>query len=299
MTTPNLAALNARFAIPGIVTVVAGEGGLVRLDITNRFANASLYLHGAHVARFQPVGAAPVLWMSGSSLFAADKPIRGGVPICWPWFGPHPSDQTMPAHGFVRVCAWTLVEVAQTADGRTVVTLELVDDDASRRLWPHAFRLRYHVTVGAALELDLRVDNTGALPFTFAEALHTYFAVGDVRRTRVEGLAGTTYLDKVRGLQPFPETGAVMFAGETDRVHLDTAATCIIDDGKRRVVVAKEGSRTTVVWNPWIDKAKAMKDFGDDEWIGMVCVETVNAFTQSVALPSGASHHMLARMTVG
>jgi glucose-6-phosphate 1-epimerase len=300
MTTADaVAALNARFSIPGIATLVAGEGGLIRLDITNRHASASLYLHGAHVARFQPVGAAPVLWMSASSLFAADKPIRGGVPICWPWFGAHPSDQAKPAHGFVRLCPWTLVEIAQTAEGRTIATLELVDDVATRQLWPHAFRLLYQVTVGPALELDLRVDNPGDAPIVFAEALHTYLGVDDIRRTQVLGLAGTDYLDKVRDLQRFSESGAVGFAGETDRVYLDTTATCTIADGSRRLVVAKEGSRTTVVWNPWIAKAKAMRDFGDDEWTGMVCVETVNAFTQQISLPPGATHHMVARVGVG
>lgn len=290
----------ARFAIPDRLRIVPGGGGLLRIEITNPLGAAHLYLHGAHVSHFQPGGQAPVLWLSSKSWFADDKPIRGGIPLCWPWFGPHATRKDVPSHGFARLKNWSLAETSQLSDGRTRVVLTLADDEASRAQWPHAFRLSYTVTVGRDLELDLRVDNPGSAAFRYEEALHTYLAVDDARRTTVEGLAGTAYLDKVRDFTRVVQDGAVTFTGETDRVYLDTTATCTVVDqpGKRRLTVAKEGSADTVVWNPWIAKAMAMPDFGDDEWPGMVCVETVNALGHAVDLAPGASHHLVARIGV-
>jgi glucose-6-phosphate 1-epimerase len=288
----------AGFAIPDHLRIVPGGGGLPRVEIANRLAAAHIYLHGAHVTHFQPAGAQPVLWLSASSWFADGKPIRGGVPLCWPWFGPHSARKDAPGHGFARLRSWTLSETAQLSDGRTRAVFTLADDAATRALWPHAFRLRYAVTVGRDLELDLRVDNAGDTAFRYEEALHTYLAVDDIRRTTVDGLAGTPYLDKVRDFARVVQDGAVSFSGETDRVYLDTTAACTLADGRRRLVVGKEGSADTVVWNPWIAKAKAMADFGDDEWAGMACVETVNALDHAVVLAPGASHHLVARIGV-
>jgi glucose-6-phosphate 1-epimerase len=297
--TASAADLSA-FAIPGILAIATGEGGLPRLEVRNAHAVAHVYLHGAHVSHFQPHGAQPVLWMSAHSLFTADKPIRGGVPLCWPWFGPHASDATLPAHGFVRSRPWTLVETATLHDGRTRVVLGLASDPATLALWPHAFALRLTVTVGRTLELDLRVDNPGTQPFTCAEAFHTYLTVGDVRQVRISGLSGTTYVDKVRQQQRFSDQGDLAIAAETDRVYLGTRADCVLHDPllARRVVVAKENSLATVVWNPWVAKALAMKDFGDDEWPGMVCIETVNALDHALTVPAGGSHHLVARIGV-
>ena len=288
------------FALPGTLAIVAGGGGLPRLDVANRHAVAQIYLHGAHVSHFQPRGEQPVLWMSAHSLFEAAKPIRGGVPLCWPWFGPHASDAALPAHGFVRSRAWTLVETATLHDGRTRIVLTLASDPSTLALWPHAFVLRFTITIGRTLELDLRVDNPGEQPFSCAEAFHTYLTVGDVRQIRISGLAGTTYVDKVRQAQRFSDQGDLAISAETDRVYLGTSAPCVVHDPllARRLVVAKDGSRATVVWNPWIAKAQAMKDFGDDEWPGMVCIETVNALDHAVTVPAGGSHHLVARIGV-
>lgn len=285
-----------RFAIPEHIAIVAGRGGLPCVQIANRHAEAQIYLHGAHAAHFQPRGQAPVLWMSAQSWFEAGKPIRGGVPLCWPWFGPHPSDATAPAHGFARTRAWSLIETAQTADGRSIVVLGLVSDAATMALWPHAFRLTYTVTVGRELVLDLRVDNCSSAPFSCEEALHTYLAIADARQARITGLAGATYIDKVRDRQRFVEGPApIVLTAETDRVYLGTTAAVDIADGSAGGLrVTKSGSLETVVWNPWTAKAKAMKDFGDDEWPGMVCVETANAADHALTVPAGGSHHMQA-----
>jgi glucose-6-phosphate 1-epimerase len=261
-----------------------------------------VYVHGAHVTAFDKAGEPGVLFMSGQSLFQADKAIRGGIPVIFPWFGPRQPDPTgkSPMHGFARVSEWA-VESARGGGDVVSVTLSLMPSELSRSLWPHDFKLTYAVTLERdVLKLDLTVTNTGAEGFPFEEALHTYFAVGDVRHASVEGLAHTTYLDKVDNLAEKSQDAApITFAGETDRVYVATPATCTINDPglRRRIVVEKEHSDATVVWNPWVAKAKAMADFGDDEWANMVCVESANVGPHAVTLAPGASHGMRVRIS--
>jgi D-hexose-6-phosphate mutarotase len=234
--------------------------------------------------------------MSRESAFQAGKPIRGGVPICFPWFGPSASDREAPAHGFARLCGWTLVSAREHADETIVVELELAGRDLAR-VWPHEFRLVHRVSIGSVLRMDLEVFNTGAQPFTFEEALHTYFDVDDVSRVTVSGLQNTEYLDKVAGFRRSRQGAeSIRFAGETDRIYLDTQAACVIEDPgrRRRITVRKSGSDATVVWNPWVDKARAMADFGDEEWRNMLCVETCNVNVHARTLAPGASHTMTA-----
>jgi D-hexose-6-phosphate mutarotase len=290
-----LTTLNARFSIPGIVKFDAGKGGLPRVVITSRAADAEIYLQGAHVTHFQPVGHKPVLFMSAKSHFSADKPIRGGVPVIFPWFGPKAGDASAPAHGFVRTLAWDVREVTKGNDA-IVISLGLKPSDATHRWLPDEFELIYRVSVGATLELSLLVRNLSFTTFSFEEALHTYFQVGDIQQVNVEGLAGRTYLDKPAGMQRKTQKGTIRFEGETDRVYLNTADTTVASDPilHRRISVAKEGSGTTVVWNPWIAKAKAMPDFGDDEWPDMLCIETANATENAIHLPAGQSHTLRA-----
>ena len=278
-----------------------GQGGLPQILIANEHAQAAMYLHGAHVTHFQPRGQKPVLWMSARSWFGADKPIRGGGPICWPWFGPHARKPGLPAHGFARLSDWRLRALTNEPDGGTSVTLALESSDRTKALWPHDFNLEYTVRVAARLELSLRVKNTGTAAFTFEEALHTYLAVSDIRKVAVHGLSGVACLDKVRGMQRFTQGAEPLtFSGETDRVYLDTEAACEVDDpGLERLIrIEKSGSRTTVVWNPWVKKAQAMPDFGDDEWPGMLCIETANAAANAVTLAPGAAHEIAARIEV-
>lgn len=291
----NLADLKKQFPLPG-VTIEPGQGGLPRVAVRTPVAEADIYLHGAHVTHFQPRGQKPVLFTSAKSHFAAGKAIRGGVPMIFPWFGPKADDAKAPQHGFVRSVPWTLAGVSQAGDA-VAVKLTFGPSDATRQVWPHEFELAYTVTVGRTLELALEVKNTGPTPFTFDEALHTYLAVADVRRATIDGLGGREFIDKVdaarRKTQP---PGPFEIEGETDRVYLNTPDPVVVADpaGGRRLTVAKSGSNATVVWNPWVAKAKALADFGDDEWPGMVCVETVNAADNAVTLPPGQTHVMRA-----
>lgn len=293
-------ALNSTFAIPGIASIVAGNGDLPCVHITNAHASARVYLHGAHLTDFQPRGADPVLWMSASSRFANNAPIRGGVPICWPWFGPNAQDAKLPAHGFARTNPWTLSALRAEANGDTTVVLNLHDSEATRSLWPHPFKLTLTLRIGAKLDMQLTSKNTGNTPFTYAEALHTYFTVKDVRTISIAGLQGVSYLDKVSGLANQVASAPITISGETDRVYQATTSLCTVHDEnkKRNIEIAKQGSQSTVVWNPWIAKAAAMADFGNDEWPSMVCVETANALEHAITLAPGNSHTLQATIGV-
>jgi D-hexose-6-phosphate mutarotase len=285
--------------LPASVHLAPGVGGLPIVRVTGRAGSAEVYLHGAHVASWAPAGGAPVLWMSAASRFTPGTAIRGGIPICFPWFGPNAADATAPAHGFARVTEWQLSGAAEVGDD-VVLTFHLTDSPATRAsAWPHPFEARYTVTVGATLGLELTVTNRDTVPVTVEEALHSYFAIDDIHRTTVAGLEGAPFLDKVGGATPTPGSPVpVSFTAETDRVYAGTTAATLIDDGTRRIAVTKTGSESTVVWNPWIDKAAAMADFGSQEWTGMVCVETCNVGTDAITLAPGASHTMTAELTV-
>ncbi len=288
--------------LPPSVRLGPGRNGLDRLAIATVRCTAEVYLHGAHVTAWQPTGADPVIWVSGDSHFHADKPIRGGVPICFPWFAAHATDASAPMHGFARLREWAL-SGAEDRDGEVQVTFLLTDDETSRRsAWPHKFRAEYRVTFGDRLALALDVTNAGDVPLTFEAALHTYFAVANVREVGVTGLERTEYLDKVEGFARRREGDApIRFAGETDRIYTQTESTCTIHDPgrRRRIAIAKTGSQSTIVWNPWIDKARAMPDFGDHEWPSMLCIETANVRDAAVPLEPGSHHTMTAVIAVG
>jgi glucose-6-phosphate 1-epimerase len=267
--------------------ITDGRGGLPRITIENEACSAEIYLHGAHVTRWRPHGGRDVLWMSERAVFAAGAPIRGGVPLCWPWFGPHPANPHARAHGFARTRAWTLESIDATRL-ETRVRLSLSSDDESRALWPHDFALTLEARFGAALDIALTTRNTGDAPFTITEALHTYLAVDDVGRAVVTGLDGAPFADKVHG-GAHVQRGPLLFTAETDRVY-EHSGDCELHDGARRVIVAKSGSRSTVVWNPWIEKAARMSDFGDDEWTGMLCIEAANTLDAAVTVAPGEAH---------
>jgi glucose-6-phosphate 1-epimerase len=289
-------------SLPSGVHLDTGRGGLSRLSIDTRACSAELYLHGAHLCRWQPRSQPhPVLWMSGASRFETGAPIRGGVPICFPWFGPKAGDPSAPVHGVARINLWSLDSVAAESDGAIAVRLGLASGPQTGALVPWAFALAFELRLGRTLSMSLSVTNPGETPVTFEEALHTYLAVGDVRQVSVAGLEGATYLDKVDGAIRKTQSGdLIAIGGETDRLYLDTeAAITLTDPGfGRRIRVEKTGSRSSVVWNPWVGKSRSMPDFGDNEWPGMICVETANAADNAVSLPPHASHTMTASLGV-
>jgi glucose-6-phosphate 1-epimerase len=301
MNPSDISALNQKFAIAGQLEFVQDAGGLVIARIANALAQASIALQGAHVMTFRPNGEQPVIWLSPAAKLAPGKSIRGGVPVCWPWFGAHAGESGFPAHGFARTVPWRVAASEALPDGGTRIVFELPQSSIPAAQWPHACRLRNIVTVGKTLAVELVTENTGNSAFEVGEALHTYFAISDVDNMRISGLEGAEYLDKVDNWQRKTQTGAVAIAGEVDRLYLNTGTDCLIEDAglKRRIRIAKRGSRSTVVWNPWAEKAAKMGDFGSDSgYRGMVCVESVNAAENVVRIAPGESHALHAAYSI-
>jgi len=289
------------FEIPRHVTFREAPGGLALVDVSNSLATATIALQGAHVMTWAPRGERPVLWLSPAAKLAPGKSIRGGVPLCWPWFGPHASESKFPGHGFARTVPWELVDARALSNGATYLAFRLVESDTTRAQWPHTSPVEAHITVGTTLAIDLVTRNAGSQPITIGDALHTYFAVSDVRDIAIHGLGGCPYLDKVDGSARKQQAGPVTIASEVDRVYLDSTADCLIDDLRwaRRIRIHKSSSRSTVVWNPWIEKAAKMGDFGSATgYLDMVCVESANAADDVVTVAPGDEHQLRVRYSV-
>lgn len=271
-----------------------GNGGLTRVSVQNDAATGELYLHGAHLTAWQPAGHRPILWMSQASYFSPEKPIRGGIPICFPWFGPHQSDGSQPAHGLARITEWSLTSVTAESSGITCLILTALIE---------SYRLEYQVRIGATLSMSLIVTNLqeGNALSEFESALHTYLSVSEIRNVSVYGLESAEFIDKIRGASQCPATGeAIRFTEETDRVYTAFDSECsAVDSGfERKIVIRKTGSGSTVVWNPWIEKSRRMPDFGDNEWTGMLCIESGNIGGERIQLNRGNTHTMTTEIIV-
>lgn len=284
--------LNARFGIPGRLRFQDSGTGLPVAEITTPDAMARVAVQGGQVLEWQPNGQKPVIWVSKAAVYQPGKGVRGGVPVCWPWFGV--TDKG--AHGFVRTRMWEVREAKNGPADTVELRLGIKDDESTRALWNHAFDLELIVTVGAALKIELVTRNTGDAPFEITDGLHTYFRVGDVHQAKVTGLDGVNYLDKVRDFAQFTQNGAVTFDGETDRVYLNTTADTLIEDPVlgRNIRIAKAGSAATVVWNPWTEKEKGFADMAQGEYADILCVETVNAGSGDITVAPGGKHALVA-----
>jgi glucose-6-phosphate 1-epimerase len=293
--------LQRRYGISGLVRFEQGSGGLGKIEITTAMASAEIYLYGAHITAFRPQGAAPVLFMSRRSLFDGQKPIRGGIPLVFPWFGPRPDAPELPMHGFARTRMWGVESCDARGNGTVRVVLTTSDDENTRKLWPHAFSIRYIVVISSVLDITLEVRNLSREPMVFEEALHTYLSVGDVRHVSIEGLANAQYIDRADGEKRKTQSAEpIRIGGETDRVYFTPGPRVTVRDPdlKRSLVVEKSRSDATVVWNPWTDKAAAMTDLGADQFPSMLCVETANARDSRIQLPGGGIHRMGTRIFV-
>ena len=269
--------------------------GIVRLQIVNPLATAEISLYAGHVMSYAPVGQTDLLWMSQHSYWEVGKPIRGGIPVCWPWFGA--GENGRPAHGLARISPWSLASVTELPTGETVIVMTLADTPATRALWDHAFRLELTVSVGKTLQLTLSTTNPETAAFEIAEALHTYFTIGDIARVAISGFDGCSYLDSLTG-KTERQHGDITFSSETDRAYYDPpAVTTIIDPVlKRQIANCRGNSTMSVVWNPWIAKSQRMSDFGDSEYLGMLCMETANVRDRKISVPAGATHRMTAEI---
>ncbi len=288
-----------RFEIPGTAQIVEGNGGLPKVRISSPEVVGEMYLHGAHVTSWKPAGGEEVLFLSSQSRWEDGHAIRGGVPVCFPWFGGKANDPNAPAHGFVRTKAWQLESIAQVRDA-VAVSMFTESNASTKRWWPADFRLVHRARFGSELSLELVLTNTGTTPLRFEEALHAYHRVGDIEKVRVQGLDTVRYLDKTDSNREKTQRGEIVIVSETDRVYLNTQHALELEDTvlHRRTRITKENSLTTVVWNPWAQKAKAFADLGDDEWRQMICIESSNVSDFAVDLAPGQQHTMKAIIRV-
>lgn len=294
----NLDNLRKAFARPGRVAFQTMGEGLEVVQISNDAARAAVSMQGAQLIDYRCAGES-LIWLSEDARLAPGKSIRGGVPICWPWFGAHPNDPSLPSHGFARTVPWRLLRVDTTTTARTLLEFALQQGSQTRRMFPQPVDVRYSLSIGATLDVTLQTTNTGERPLPLSQALHSYFQVGDVRRVSVHGLEGRDYLDKVSGFDRKTQHGAVRIAGEVDRIYLDTDGECEIRDPqlRRRIRLSARNSGSTVVWNPGPEKARQMGDLGSDGYLHMLCVETANAAGDARILMPGEVHALRLRVS--
>ncbi len=291
--------LNRRFGIPGLAELVAGNGGLPKVSITSPAGPGEMYLHGAQVTSWKPAGAEEVLFLSSRSRWEDGHAIRGGIPICFPWFRAKSDDPNAPAHGVVRTKAWELESIIKRGDAISICMFTK-SDASTKRWWPADFRLVHRATFGSELHLELELTNEGTMTVQFQEALHTYHKVGHIRTARLRGLEGVHYLDNTDSNREKVQHGDVVIASETDRAYLTSQPELELEDPtlRRCIHITKENSHTTVVWNPWVEGARALPDLGDDEWTQMFCVEASNVLGSAVDLAPGQQHRMAAKISV-
>ena len=300
MNSCDLDALNETFGLTDCLNFVSGEGGLPFAKISTPLATAEVCLQGAHVTAFQPVGQQPVLWLSSETAWQEGKAIRGGVPVCWPWFADHPDDKSMPAHGFARTSLWDVVGSAIEDDGALRLEMSLPAGAGEAVGFRGECELRLVVTVSTELTLELTTVNRSEAAFEITEALHSYLSIGDIAAVRCEGLDGVDYRDKVDGFRSKTQQGEVTFPDRTDRIYENTRGEVVVHDlsGGRDMVVSKSGSATTVVWNPGPVLSESMADMAPDSYQTMVCVEAANAGANWIRVEPGASHTLATTIRV-
>ncbi|MEB8432741.1 D-hexose-6-phosphate mutarotase [Cocleimonas sp. KMM 6892] len=280
-----------------------GKNGFSMLQIDNKFATAVISLYGAQVLSYKPKtqDAKELLFVSDNAYFEQGKAIKGGIPICWPWFGDDPLNSGRPAHGFARNTLWQHESTTATKQGETQVTLSLNDTATTQTLWPHAFKLTLIVTIGKTLHLSLQTINTDNETFTITQALHTYFAIGDIKHTRVTGLDNIHYIDKtIESDIPIKQIGDIIVDQEVDRIYTSSPSTTTLVDekNKQQISIQSSASNTTVVWNPWANGAAKMADLNDDGYQYFICVETANAASDTIEIAPTESFEIGVEYTV-
>jgi D-hexose-6-phosphate mutarotase len=289
----NLDSLNQEYALQNHLIFKQLPSGIVIAQIDTPLATAIISLHGGQVVEWRPKHQeTPVLWVSKLATFTPGRAIRGGVPICWPWFGIHPTNSQLPGHGYARISSWDIAATEHMNDGAIRVRLTMQDSEMSLAHFPRSVGLAVQITVGSDLTVELTTTNESNQDIVLTEGLHTYFKVSDVSAIEVQGLEGTQYVDLIRDSAITTQEGPILFDGELGRVFTNSSGTCVIEDQGlgRSIVVSKRGSLSTAVWNPGAHTANKIVDFGEDEWREMVCVEGANALENFVTVKSGAAH---------
>jgi glucose-6-phosphate 1-epimerase len=272
------------FELKNELTIVEGEGGLPLIKVTNEYAEALVSIYGAQVLSFKPRAAThtesnDLLFLSEKAYFEEGKAIKGGIPICWPWFGQDPEKRGRAAHGFARNVFWEVVKTSSNKLAGTQIVLALQDSDSSKKLWPNSFKLSLTINIGKTLKLSLTTSNTGSQAFSMTQALHTYFSVSDINKVHIIGLDKTQYIDTTEeGWPLLQQHGDVTFDKEVDRIYTQAPELTLVDEGRsQHIRLLSKGSKTTVIWNPWTDISTSSSDLTDEAYQQFACIETANA----------------------
>jgi glucose-6-phosphate 1-epimerase len=284
--------LDDKFSIEGELGFAELENDLVFITISNKYADADICLYGAHVTSFRPYNTLDVLWLSPDSFFEVGKSIRGGIPVCFPWFGLNKTDPDKPQHGFARLMYWDVLETATLPTGETLVRLQLCSSEETKVFWPYDFCAELAITVGMKLVVELKVSNNSNETFEYGCALHSYFFLSAIENIAIEGLLGTRYINQLEPGEFVQEETNLEIAKAETRHYLDTESACIVEDSifNRRIRIEKSGSKVTTVWNPWEETCAKIEDLPDEAYQVFVCIETVNAFNDTIFLAPGESH---------
>ncbi|WP_318435495.1 D-hexose-6-phosphate mutarotase [Photobacterium leiognathi] len=280
----NLRQLSTVNALSDHVTVCEYQGiNIIR--VIHPLAEAGISLHGGHLIWFKPAGEKDIIWLSENAEFDTQKAIRGGIPVCWPWFG----KAGTPSHGFARTSQWTLQEHRENENG-VIVSLQLEDNEETRTLWPYKFNNVLTFEIGTELKVSLTSTNTDSQPWSYGGALHTYFDIADINNIEITGM-GSTYLDSTQQGKACEGGDVLTFTSETDRVYTQPEATITINDknNERNILVTNEGHNAAVIWNPWQELSISMGDMADNSFETMVCVEST-IHQPSIELAPGQSH---------
>lgn len=288
----NIDELEDKYSIEGEVGFAELEENMAFITVSNKYADANICLYGAHITNFTPHRTMEILWMSPESNFGEGKPIRGGIPVCFPWFGPHKTDSAKPQHGFGRLMYWNVQETASLTTGETLVRLQLCSSAETKTFWDHEFCAEMTVIVGKTLTATLKVTNTSSIPFEYTCALHSYFNIPSIDEIAIEGLHGSRYINQLDGGDYLQETPLLEIKKAETRHYYNTETDCIIIDTlfNRRIRVAKSGSKITTVWNPGEETCLKIDDIPDDGFHNFVCIEAVNAFNDVIYLAPGEMH---------
>ena len=301
MNMPSIEQLNRDFAIADQLGFVEGEGGFPYIEIDNGKASALISLYAGQVLSFRPAHEPEdLLFLSGKAYYREGKAIKGGIPICWPWFGPDPEGMGRPSHGFVRNRYWAVTATETTPEGETKVMLEVTNNEETQAIWPNAFNLVLEISIGSSLTVKLIARNTGDRSYQITQALHTYFRVGDIGSVKLLGLEGLGYLDKVEGGREKIQKDEVDITAEVDRIYQEVTDDLTIVDASlgRRILIRAIGSRTAVVWNPWSSVAREMADLEDEDYRRLLCVETANAADEIIEIPAGGESRLIAQYSI-
>jgi len=293
----DISSLNNKSAIGTELIFRQLDSGTTLIDIDTPLATATISLEGGQVVAWHPKSQRePVLWVSKLAQFVPGKAIRAGVPICWPWFGTHPTNSQVPGHGFARVVPWNVESSSVDTEGVIDIKLKLADSEAADQLrpadWPKSVSLSAHYRIGETLEVSLITENNTEHERRFTEGLHTYFHVSDVENVKVLGLDECVFVDLLDGNQRRQQKGPITFGGEVGRIFVSCDNATVIEDRAlgRAIYVVGAGSRSLAVWNPGLTTASKMPDLGSEGWRTMVCVETANALENAIQLEPGNSH---------